>query len=143
MSEQNPIYYNSNCTPDGNYSFGPPEIVIPYPEERLSEAALDEFLEAKLYENSDLVEELLQQVCREGYAEMYDVSRDTDGNFIVYAEEVVYSGCRDLDRRSNFDVQLTAQRDEESVRFYLSENAVLSFQHLLGDGSDNFEDAEP
>jgi hypothetical protein len=135
--QEKSVYYNSNCTPDGNHSFGPPEIVILYPEERLSRAALDEYLEITLNENSDLVEELLQQICQEGYAEVRLIEQDKDGNFIAYAEEVVCSGCRDLDYRSDFNVRLTVRREEKAVCFYLSENAVLSFQHWMGGGPDD------
>jgi hypothetical protein len=129
----NQVYYNSNCTPDGNHSFGLPEIVIPYPKEKLTSRELDEYLEATLNENSDLVEELIQHVCQEGYVEIGVVEQDSEGRFIVRAEEIVYSGCRDLDFHSAFQVKLTLRKDNDGVHFFLSKNAVMSFDHWLGE----------
>ena len=129
--------YNPNCTPDGNRSFGPPEIIVPYPEENLTPAEFDEYMEIALNENSYTVAELLQYICQEGYAEVDVVEQDSEGHFVIHAEEVVYSGCSDLDFRSDFDVKLTARKDSDGVHFCLSKNAVLSFNHWLGDGEDD------
>src|SRR6516165_8470774 len=101
------VRYNPNCTPDGNHRFGPPEIIVPYPKESLSPAEFDEYMEIALNENSYTVAELLQYICQEGYAEVDVVEQDSEGHFVIHAEEVVYSGCSDLDFRSDFDVKLT------------------------------------
>jgi hypothetical protein len=34
MSEQRLVEYNDNLSPDGNHSFGPPELIIAWPEIR-------------------------------------------------------------------------------------------------------------
>lgn len=125
--------YHSNSTPDGNHSFGPPEVIVKYPDAEPPCEDLYEYVEIALNENTHRIEELLQPICQEGYPEVERVERNDVGEFIVSAEEIVYSGCRDIDFRSDFNVQLSCRFDKDGIHFFLSENAVLSFQHWCGD----------
>jgi hypothetical protein len=55
---------------------------------------------------------LLQSICSEGYPEIDVVELDEERNFIICAEEVIYSGCRDHDfaRRSTSDFRLGSRK---------------------------------
>jgi hypothetical protein len=137
------VRYNSNHSPDGNRICGPSEVIVEYPEAKQSCTDIYEYAENALNENTYLVTELLQSICSEGYPEIDVIELDQERNFIICAEEVIYSGCRDIDFRSELKVRLSRRFEKDGIYFFLSENAVLCFRHWLkGDGPEE-EEEEP
>jgi hypothetical protein len=134
MSKEIRVQYNENCTPDGNHSSGPPEIIVPYPKEAFLRPDLSEYLEIALNENSYEVAEIFQQICYEGYPEVDVVEQNKGGEFIVAVDEVIHH--LGIDDRSHYDIRLSCRYESDGVHFFLSEDAVLSYQHWLGEPDD-------
>jgi hypothetical protein len=77
------VSYEDNGRARMRHITGPPEVIVSYPEEPMPSEQLLDYAESALNERIDLLEELVQNYCEEGDAEVDIVSCDQDETFVI------------------------------------------------------------
>lgn len=100
------------------------EIEIPFNKESILEGVEDE-----LYDHLNELEGLLHGLCSDGSVDADSIEVKRKGErFEVSWDELVYSGCRDLDFRNKCNVTLDHKFTDTGVVLFVAEDTVASIR---------------